>query len=108
MVIGQKNHTIIGEKGYVGEKLVQDMKEQGICLMSLKRSNSKNDWSTEIRQLLFRLRRKVETVFSQLIEQLNAERTFAKSFRGLSTKLINKILAHNLCMVLNHLFHKKF
>lgn len=98
------NITILGDKGYVGENLYHEMKEQGICLISLKRSNSKSDWPKSVRQLIFRLRRRVETVFSQLSEQLNAERVLAKSFHGLCTRLVNKILAHNVCLVLNHLF----
>ena len=100
------NITVLGDKGYVGENLTSEMKEQGICLMSLKRSNSKSDWPKSVRQLIFRLRRRVETVFSQLSEQLHAERVLAKSFQGLCTRLVNKILAYNICLVLNHLFDK--
>lgn len=74
--------------------------------MTLKRSNSKNNWAKPIRQLIFRLRRRVETVFSQLSEQLNAERVLAKSFQGLCTRLVNKVLAYNICLVLNRLFDK--
>ena len=33
--------TILGDKGYIGEALTQEMHSQGICLMALKRSNSK-------------------------------------------------------------------
>ena len=106
MTDGLSGITILGDKGYVGENFHDEMKEQGICLMSLKRSNSKNDWPKSVRQLIFRLRRRVETVFSQLSEQLNAERVLAKSFQGLCTRLVNKILAYNLCLVLNHLFNK--
>ena len=83
-----ENHlrvTIFGDKGYTGENLLQDMREKGICLMSLKPSNHKNNWPKEIRQLIFRFRRRVETVFSQLSEQLNAEKVLAKSFHGLCT-----------------------
>ena len=98
--------TVFGDKGYVGETLTQELKEQGICLMSLKRSNSKNNWPKPVRQLIFRLRRRVETVFSQLSEQLNVERVLAKSFQGLCTRLVNKMLAYNLCLVLNYLFHE--
>ena len=103
---GLSGITILGDKGYVGENIHSEMKEQGICLMSLKRSNSKNDWPKPVRQLIFQLRRRVETVFSQLSEQLNAERVLAKSFQGLCTRLVNKILAYNLCLVLNKLFGK--
>ncbi len=36
-----------------------------------------------------------------LSEQLNAERVLAKNFHGLCTRLKNKILGYNLCMVFN-------
>ena len=102
-----ENHlclTILGDKGYTGERLWEDMREKGICLMSLKPSNHKNNWPKELRQLIFRFRRRVETVFSQLSEQLNAEKVRAKSFQGLCTRLENKILGHNLCMAFNSIF----
>lgn len=106
MAVNQSGFVVLGDKGYVGETLTHEMEEQGICLLALKRSNSKENWPKPVRQLIFRLRRRVETVFSQLSEQLNAERVRAKSFQGLCTRLVNKILAHNLCMVLNYLFHE--
>lgn len=104
LVRQQLHLTILGDKGYVGEALSEEMREQGICLMALKRSNSKTDWPKPVRQLIFRLRRRVETVFSQLSEQLKAERVRAKSFQGLCTRLVNKVLAYNLCLAINHLF----
>ena len=102
------NLTILGDKGYVSNELNQEMKENNNCLMALKRSNSKNNYPKSVRQLIFRLRRRIETVFSQLSEQLNAERVLAKSFQGLCTRLLNKILAHNLCMILNRLFGETY
>lgn len=98
--------VILGDKGYTGEALYDDMRRKGICLMSLKPSNYKKNWPREIRQLIFRFRRRVETVFSQLSEQLNAERVLAKSFRGLCTRLQNKVLGHNLCMAFNSIFQQ--
>lgn len=104
-----ENHlclTVLGDKGYTGEQLWEDMQEKGICLMSLKPSNHKNNWPKEVRQMIFRFRRRIETVFSQLSEQLNAEKVLAKSFRGLCTRLQNKILGHNLCMAFNSIFRE--
>ena len=104
-----ENHlclTVLGDKGYTGEQLWEDMQENGICLMSLKPSNHKNNWPKEVRQVIFRFRRRIETVFSQLSEQLNAEKVLAKSFRGLCTRLQNKILGHNLCMAFNSIFRE--
>ena len=104
-----ENHlclTVLGDKGYTGEQLWEDMQEKGICLMSLKPSNHKNNWPKEVRQVIFRFRRRIETVFSQLSEQLNAEKVLAKIFRGLCTRLQNKILGHNLCMAFNSIFRE--
>ena len=66
----------------LAKKLMQEMQEQTICLFALKRSNSKENWPKSVRQLIFKLRRRVETVFSQLSGQLNAERVLAKAFRA--------------------------
>ena len=106
IIEGQSGLVILGDKGYVGEALTRELSDQGICLMALKRSNSKADWPKSMRQLIFKLRRRVETVFSQLNEQLNAERVLAKSFRGLCTRLANKILGYNLCLAINSIFHE--
>lgn len=37
IVTNHSNLTVIGDKGYVGKALAQEMKEQNICLLSLKR-----------------------------------------------------------------------
>ena len=87
-------------------ELMQEMQEQNICLFALKRSNSKENWTKSVRQLIFKQRRRVETVFSQLTGQLNAERVLAKSFQGLCTRLVNKVLAYNLCIALNSIFNE--
>lgn len=106
IVENQSGLIILADKGYVGEALMLEMQEQKNTLLALKRSNSKSKWSTSFRQLVFKLRRRVETVFSQLSEQLNAERVLAKTFQGLCTRLVNKILAYNLCIALNSIFHE--
>ena len=106
LVENQLGLVILGDKGYTGNLLWEDMKKQGVCLMSLKPSNYKENWPKEVRQLIFRFRRRIETVFSQLTEQTNAERVLAKSFRGLCTRLQNKILGHNLCMAFNSIFRE--
>lgn len=104
LVDGQSGLVILGDKGDTGEVLTENLSRQGIRLMALKRSNSKTDWPRHERQLIFRLRRRVETVFSQLSGQINAERVHARSFQGMCMRLVNKILAYNLCMVLNRTF----
>ena len=79
--------------GYAGERHMPDVPETI--------QSDKNNLPKELRQLIFRFRRRVETVFSQLSEQFNAEKVLVKSFQGLCTRLENKILGHNLCMAFN-------
>ena len=40
MLDGESNIVILADKGYVGEKLSQNLKKQGICLIAIKRSKS--------------------------------------------------------------------
>lgn len=104
LVEGKEGLVILGDKGYAREMLRQELSEHGGCLIAFKRSNGKTNWPKEVRQLIFKQRRHVETVFSQLSGQLNAERVFARSFQGLYTRISNKILAYNLCLALNSIF----
>lgn len=94
--------TVIGDKGYVGDKLALNLKsENSINLISLKRSNSKSLIPKRFRQMIFKARRRVETSFSQLSEQLNIQRVLAKSMWGLTSRINNKILDHNICYFIN-------
>lgn len=92
---------VLGDKGYVSAQLEQELQSSHICPLVLKRNNAKQNWSKECRQLIFKLRRRIETSFSQLAGQFNGERTTTKSFWGLQTRLLSKVLGHNLSMILN-------
>ncbi len=91
---------ILGDKGYVSEPLARKLKEQGQTLLALKRSNSREKYPPLLQEAIFRTRRRIETTFSQLAEQLNVERVLSKTFDGLSLRLLTKILAFNLCLLL--------
>ena len=47
--------SVIGDKGYVGEQLREDMQDRNICLLALKRNNSKIQWSKPFRQEIWLL-----------------------------------------------------
>lgn len=100
-----RNLIFLGDKGYTGEVLRRELEERGHRLFALKPSNYKDQLPKCFRRLIFRVRRRIETTFSQLSEWLHAENVMAKSFRGLCTRLVHKIFAHNLCMIINDLFH---
>lgn len=97
--------ALFGDKGYIGEDVALDLKqEKNITLIPLKRNKSKSQYSTLLRQKVFKLRRRVETTASQLTCQLNIERVLAKSILGLITRIKTKLLGYNLCYYINRLF----
>ncbi|ADL50472.1 IS982 family transposase [Clostridium cellulovorans] len=97
---------LIGDKGYIGQKVASQLKEtRYIRLLTINRNNSKTKLLKPFRQLIFKARRRVETTFSQLSEQLNMQRVLTKSTWGFATRISNKILAHNLCYFINKFFN---
>ena len=56
-------------------------------MLTLKRSKAREPHSEDLQRLIFKTRRRIETTFSQLTEQFNAERVLAKSFAGLCVLL---------------------
>lgn len=103
-----KNHlTILGDKGYIGDNIRSELeKERNINLLALKRNNSKAQLPKQLRQQIFKKRRLIETVNSQLSEQLNIAKVLAKSRLGLLARLETKILAHNICCFINKVLMK--
>ena len=93
---------ILADKGYVSNDLKSALaKEKEILLISLKRKNSKFQFEKQLRNVLSKTRRRVETSFSQLSEQFNINRVIAKSKWGLMIRIVLKILAHNLSFMIN-------
>lgn len=65
------NIKLIGDKGYGSNELGKQLvKEKGIELLSLKHKNSKFQFPKHIRNILLKMRRIVETSFSQLAQEV--------------------------------------
>ena len=47
-------------------------------------------------------RKRLETLFSQLTDQFMMKRNYAKSFRGLRTRILSKITATTVIQFINH------
>ncbi len=87
---------LFGDKGYVGS-INEDLKvEKGIRLYALKRGNSKNPLPKPFRNMISKLRRRIESTFNQMIEHFNIERVRSNVILGLLTMLEVKFLCFNL------------
>lgn len=101
-------YSVFGDKGYVDKNLEQEFELRDQKLLALKRNNSKNNLSDDERRFILKYRKRIETVFAQLTNQFNIERVLAKTFVGLSVRLLTKILAFNLCLLTNKIFNLNF
>ena len=97
--------TLLGDKGYVGN-LEQELKdEKGIKLFALQRNNSKNPLPKSFRNIVSKLRRRIETTFNQMIEHFDIERVRANSMLGLLTMLEIKFLCFNILVCIGGSTH---
>lgn len=96
---------LFGDKGYVGKVSEELKQEKGISLYALKRGNSKNPLPKPFRNLISKLRRRIETTFNQLIEHFNIERVRTNTILGLSTMLEVKFLCFNILTFIGRTTH---
>jgi len=97
--------AVLGDKGYVIDPSVhQALREQlSLFLYSPRKKNQARTESQESEKKKTAVRLLVETVNAQLQEQLNLSKHYAKSPWGLYTRIMAKLAAHALGMVVNKL-----
>ena len=47
------NQVLLADKGYVSQFLTEELEQQGICFLPLKHSNSKENDSKSLRNMIF-------------------------------------------------------
>jgi len=97
LVQDQTDLVLVGDKGYTDEDLEARLwQTRRILLLPLRRVNQKQQWSKEIRQILGRIRHRIETVFSVTTTVFNLERPRGRSLPGHVVRVATIILAHTL------------
>lgn len=92
--------NIYGDKGYVGANVQLDLLETAhIRLECLYRHNQK-DWKLTFIPFA-KSRKRIETLFSQLTDQLLVIRNYAKITNGLFARIIDKISALTFLQYVN-------
>lgn len=100
------NCMIIGDKGYIGRQHQINLFESaGIELEVPLRSNQKEQKPTM--WILKKVRKRIETVFSQLCDQFMIQRNYAKSFAGFKSRILAKITGYTILQFLNKFIYNK-
>jgi hypothetical protein len=96
--------TVLGDKNYIHKTLATQLRaEQAIQLLTLPRANQRVQLPKAFHRPFKAARFIIETVNSQLSEQFNIQRNYARSFWGLTARLHAKLTAHTLCIYLKRL-----
>lgn len=100
------NCIITGDKGYIGrEHQINLFETAGIQLEVPLRSNQKDQKSKM--WILKKIRKRIETVFSQLCDQFMIQRNYAKSFTGFKSRILAKVAGLTVLQFLNKFLYNK-
>jgi Transposase DDE domain len=90
----------LGDRAYWQPELHRQLRGRGVEMLVPFRK-AKYDPTPERSRRITSLRYRIETVFSQLCERLSMKRVWARDLWHLSSRLLRKVLAHTLMVVLN-------
>ena len=100
------NCMIIGDKGYIGRQHQINLFETaGIELEVPVRSNQKEQKPTM--WILKKVRKRIETVFSQLCDQFMIQRNYAKCFTGFKSRILATVTGLTVLQFLNKFIYNK-
>ena len=93
--------TIIGDRGYISKSIQLNLFEEAkIELEALYRLNPK-DWKPTFIPYV-KARKRIETDFSQIVDQFMINRNYAKQIDGFMTRIISKISAFTFMQYVNY------
>jgi Transposase DDE domain len=94
---------LLGDAIYSSPPLVEAMRKAGILMLVLVNRRWHEALPKEVEKLLKGARCLIETVGSQLSRVLHIEMNWAKSERGIETRIIGKLFAHTIGSFINKL-----
>jgi len=103
-----RDGLVLGDKGFISqERQIRLLENQGVYLLTYKKSNQKEQNTSMEQWLLGQHRQRIETVGSQLVDLLHIEDLGAKSDIGLAKRLIGAMTAFTLGIYMNSLLGRK-
>ena len=100
------NCIITGDKGYIGKQNQIDLFQTAGIQLEVPLRNNQKEGKPVIR-VLKKVRKRIETVFSQLCDQFMIQRNYAKSFTGFKSRILAKITGFTILQFLNKFLYKQ-
>ena len=93
--------ALIADKGYVSEPIQQDLFTTRQIKLFTPVKSGQHD-KERIPFIFMKSRKRIETLFSQLCDQLMLKRNYAKTTKGLSVRILCKITAVTMLQYINY------
>lgn len=90
----------LADRAYWAPELSEWLRGRGLELLAPFKKRASDPTPARSRRIT-RIRYRIETVFSQLCERFSVKRVWARDLWHLSSRLLRKLLAHTLMVVLN-------
>lgn len=100
------NCIITGDKGYIGREHQINLFETAKIKLEVPLRSNQKEQKPEI-WILKKIRKRIETVFSQLCDQFMIQRNYAKSFTGFKSRVLAKVTGFTLLQFLNKFLYNQ-
>jgi hypothetical protein len=91
---------VVGDRNYWSPATTAEWRQLGVALLAPYRS-AKRDPHPRWSAVLSRVRYRIDTVFSQLVDRCAVKRVWARDLWHLSNRVLRKVLMHTLAVLLN-------
>ena len=99
------NCTIIGDRGYISAEIQLNLFETAHKQLEVPYRCNQKDWKPQHKPF-GKIRKRIETLFSQFSDQFNITRNYAKDYQGFFTRIISKMSAITVSQYINKINHK--
>lgn len=101
-----ENCLFIGDRGYISKKYQLDLFTESNIILSVPMRKNQYDF-VKYSYTKSKIRKRIETNFSQLCGQFLMNVNLAKTFQGLATRVLSKITSFTLIQYLNFFVFKR-
>lgn len=101
-----KDCTIIGDRGYISADYQLDLFNYSNINLSIPMRKNQHNF-TKKSSKTSKIRKRIETAFSQLSGQFMLHINYAKTFQGLTTRLVSKLTSFTMIQYINFFVAKR-
>lgn len=101
-----QNCTLLGDRAYLSNPVQQELFEDSNLLLNTPMRKNQANFHNQP-AIFRRVRKRIETMYSQFCDYLAIRKNYAKKFLGLAIRILSKITGFTLMQFLNKFYYDK-